>query len=811
MTLPSRVIEVLSLLLAVTAVSAAQEVEFGRDVRPIFAEHCAQCHGPDDSNRMADLHLDQPETFRPETFRMAASGYSVIVPGEPAQSELFRRITSEDELFRMPPALHAPALPPEKIDVIRRWIEQGGEWQPHWAYRPFHEVKPPIISDEARVRNPIDRFVLAGLEREGLTLSPEAARHTLIRRVSLDLIGMSPTADETDAFLADGRVDAYERLVDRLLASPHYAERWARHWLDLARYADSNGFTIDGRRSMWPYRDWVIHAVDDGMPFDQFTIEQLAGDLLPNPTNAQLVATGFHRNTQINQEGGAKDEENRVNAVIDRVNTTGAVWLGSTLGCAQCHTHKFDPLPHVEYYRMFAFFDQTEDGGVSTGPSVQVTDEASAPLLAEFESERARLVAALVTEEHNAARGWMRWAPTIALASEGPELRVAADASIMSVAHNPQTSVYDLEGLAPTIGISALRIEALPDLSLPAHGPGRAKDGSFVLSGIRLFVREAGGDDAFVERRLRGADSGGWAVRSRQGEPHVAVFRLAEPLPRSELEIRLELRQDHGTHHVLGRFRISFADATASEQEVPQTWRDAWRALVAHEEHRPDLPSTLVMKARTNPRVSHVFRRGSFLTPGEAVTPGFPKAMNHFAAGASAKTRLDLARWLVHPENALVHRVTVNRWWQRFFGLGLVETENDFGIRGAEPSHPELLEWFARELVARSFSMKSIHRLIVTSSTYRQSSRARTDLLERDPRNRWLARQSRLRLDAEVIRDSALRASGLLSPVIGGPPVQPPQPDGVFAFTQTKKDWIVSEGADRYRRTIYTRLWRSSP
>ena len=382
---------------------------------------------------------------------------------------------------------------------------------------------------------------------------------------------------------------------------------------------------------------------------------------------------------------------------------------------------------------MLAFFDQTEDGGVSTGPSVQVTDEASAPLLAEFDSQRARLVAALDAAQRDAARGWVRWAPTIAVASEGPELRVAADASIMSVAHNPQTSVYDLEGLARTFGISALRIEALPDLSLPALGPGRAKDGSFVLSRIRLFAREAGTDAAFQERAFR--DASRWAVRARQGEPHVAVFRLAEPLPRSELDIRLELRQDYGTNHVLGRFRIGFGDPTATELDVPDTWRAAWRALVAHEKHRPDLPSTLVMKARTNPRVSHVFRRGNFLTPGEAVTPGFPKALNHFSAGATPKTRLDLARWLVHPENALVHRVTVNRWWQRFFGLGLVETENDFGIRGAEPPHLDLLEWLARELVARAFSMKSIHRRMVTSSTYRQSSRARAEFLDSDPQN----------------------------------------------------------------------------
>ena len=792
---------------AVSAVSGAEDVDFAKDVRPIFAEHCAQCHGPDEGNRMADLHLDLPETFRAEGGRS-----SIIIPGEPELSELYRRITStdedEDELFRMPPVLHAEALATEDIDVIRRWIEQGAEWQPHWAYSPFRQVTPPSVAEEDRVRNPIDRFVLARLEREGMKPSPPANRTTLIRRLSLDLMGMGPTPGEVDAFVSDEREDAYERLVDRLLASPHYAERWARHWLDLARYADSNGFTIDGARSMWPYRDWVVHAIDDGMPFDQFTIEQIAGDLLPHPTNAQLVATGFHRNTQINQEGGAKDEENRVNAVIDRTNTTGAVWLGSTLACAQCHTHKFDPLPHVEYYRMLAFFDQTEDGGVSSGPSVQVTDEDSAPLLAEFESERARLEAKLDAAERAAASGWVRRMPTLAIASEGPELRVAADASIMSVAHNPQTSVYDLEGPAPTAGIAAVRLEALPDLSLPAHGPGRAKDGSFVLSRVRLYVRDTGTDSPFEER---GIESGEWSVRSQPGEPHVAVFRLAEPLSDAELDVHLELVQDHGKNHVLGRFRISFADATEPELDVPQAWRDAWRALVAHEELRPDLPSTLVMEARSNPRVTHVFRRGSFLDPGEAVVPGFPTAMNHFAADATPKTRLDLARWLVHPENALVHRVTVNRWWQRFFGLGLVETENDFGIRGGEPSHPDLLEWLARELVVSEFSMKSIHRSIVTSATYRQSSRARADLVERDPQNRWLARQARLRLEPEAIRDAALRASGLLSLEVGGPPVQPPQPDGVFLFTQTKKDWIASEGGDRYRRTIYTCLWRSSP
>ena len=482
-------------------------------------------------------------------------------------------------------------------------VEQDAAPPPHWAYAPFRAVDPPTVSEASWVVNSIDRFVLARLEGEGLTLSAPADRRTLIRRLSLDLVGMSPTLDELETFLADDRADAYERLVDRLLASPHYAERWARHWLDLARYADSNGYTIDGARSMWPYRDWVIQAITEGMPFDQFTIEQLAGDLLDNPTNAQVVATGFHRNTQINQEGGAKDEENRVNAVIDRTNTTGAIWLGSTLACAQCHTHKFDPLPHVEYYRMLAFFDQTQDGGVSVGPAVQVTDDTSAPRLERFESMRLRLGTQLDVAARAAAYGWTRWTPTVALASEGPELSIAADASIRSIAHNPQTSVYDLEGSVPGPGIAAIRLEVLPDLALPVHGPGRAADGSFVLSRMRLLARSSGTDNPFEERPFSRADADyassgnpasegpvagalsdaagtGWAVAPRVGEAHVAVFQLAEPLA-GAFDIRLELRHDHGRNHVLGRFRVSFAPGAAAGPVVTDVWRAAWAAVVA--------------------------------------------------------------------------------------------------------------------------------------------------------------------------------------------------------------------------------------
>ncbi len=467
-------IEALAILLVTTAVALAQDVDFGRDVRPVLAEHCTLCHGPDEGNRQADLYLDDPESLR-----------SVVEPGAPEQSALYLRITSTSQRFRMPPARHAAALAEGDIDLLRRWIEQGASWEPHWAYAAARDV---VIPDRSEV-NPIDRFVRARLEGVAIAPSPPADRETLIRRLSLDLIGMGPTLEEIETFLSDQDASAYERLVDRLLASPHYAERWARHWLDLARYADSNGYTIDGRRSMWPYRDWVVNAIDQDMPFDQFTVEQLAGDLLPNPTNSQLVATGFHRNTQINEEGGAKDEENRINAVIDRVNTTGAVWLGSTLACAQCHTHKYDPLSHVDYYRMFAFFDQTADGGVSVGPKVEVTDPDTELELARFESERRTLAAALDAAERQAARGWVRWRPSRLVASEGPELRLEVDDSIRSVGHNPQTSIYDLEGGAPLAGISAVRIEALPYFVPGVHGPGRARDGSFAVNQVRLLSR----------------------------------------------------------------------------------------------------------------------------------------------------------------------------------------------------------------------------------------------------------------------------------------------------------------------------------
>ncbi len=823
------------LALAAPAVGqSSAPVDFARDVRPILAGRCYTCHGPDEATREARLRLDTPEGLAKELGDLQA-----VRPGRPEESELFLRITDEDPDWRMPPEATGEPLTQAEVELLGRWIEQGAHWESHWAYAPFREAAPPPVADTTWPRNPLDAFVLARLEAEGLAPAPEADRRTLLRRVTLDLWGMGPTPEELEAFLADTEPGAYERAVDRLLASPHHAERQARHWLDLARYADSHGYTIDSGRTMWPWRDWVIEALDADLPYDEFTLRQLAGDLLPDASNADRVATGFHRNTQVNQEGGAKDEENRVNAVIDRVDTTGAVWLGSTLACARCHTHKYDPVSQTEYFRLFAFYNHTEDGGVSSEPSLFVTDEDSEARVAAWEADTAAADEELRRAEEEARAGWTLWIPSVARGSNGPELRQELDGSIRSIGHNPQTSDYVLEGAAPLEGLAALRLEALPDPRLPKGGPGRSGSGNFVLERVRLHARPIAAEEPTEFRELElvdavadysqgfGPEGGnpypvaaaledeakqGWAVKPRFGTPHVAHFRLAAPLPAGPHELRLVLEQNWGSNHVLGRFRLAFSAAPESARgvDVPETWTAAWALVNEVRERRPKLPATLVLRERAERRPTHLFRRGSFLDPGPAVEPGFPAAMNHFDPEVAPHDRLDLARWLTDPRNALVHRVTVNRWWQQLFGLGLVETENDFGIRGAEPSHPELLEWLARELVERDFSRKELLRLIVTSATYRQASAPRPELAERDPRNRLLARQSRLRVEAEVVRDAALRASGLLVPTVGGPPVQPPQPDGVFAFTQSQRTWKADEGDARFRRSLYTRLWRSA-
>jgi hypothetical protein len=599
----------------------------------------------------------------------------------------------------------------------------------HWAFVPPRRIEPPKVKYQEWPRNSIDRFVLARLENESVQPSPEADRVTLIRRLSLDLLGLPPMPEEVAGFVSDARPDAYERLVDRLLASPHYGERWGRWWLDAARYADSNGYSLDAPRSIWKYRDWVVDALNRDLPFDQFTIWQLAGDLLPDATAEQKIATGFHRNTQINQEGGIDPEQFRVESVIDRVNTTATVFLGVTLGCAQCHNHKFDPFTQREYYQMFAFFNSTEHDGHGKGDFGSVLE--------------------LPTPDESNAR-------------EKHQKRLSElDAEIKNFADELRGKVGAWEAGLDDATRGKLNAEALSALIIP---PGQRTAGQIDL----VF----------------------------------AAFR----------------DQDEGYKKLVDRLAKLKKDA-------------------------PTVTSTLVMKELLKPRESHVFIKGDFTRPGEMVIPAVPAVLHPMVANRSREhplDRLDLARWIMATNNPLTARVIVNRVWQQYFGKGIVETENDFGTQGSPPSHPELLDWLACEFMAparaveslnrsriksddastlqrlnaatpQSWSLKHLHRWIVTSATYRQSSKARPDLRNLDPNNRLLARQSRLRLDAEIVRDVCLAASGLLSQKAGGPPVNPPQPDGVMTLGQSKHAWKATGGEDRFRRGIYTQFYRATP
>ncbi len=674
-------------LSAFAGVSRAAEVDYLRQVKPLFTQYCVQCHGADKEE--AGLRVDTVEAMR-----LGGVSGSMLRRQSNGETLLLQVITDAHEDIPAMPYKKTP-LDGDQIALLKAWLEQGApapeNEEPgryvHWAYQaPI----TPALPETARTdwaRNPIDRFILARLEAERIAPSPEADRVTLLRRVSLDLTGLPPSVAEVDAFLRDERPDAYERAVDRLLASPHYGERWARPWLDVARYADSNGYSIDAPRQIWKYRDWVIDALNRDMPFDQFVVEQLAGDLLPEPTMAQRIATGFNRNTQLNEEGGIDPEQFRIEAVFDRVNTFGTAFLGLTVSCAQCHDHKFDQLTHKEYYQLFAFFNNTvaENEGVLRIPE-EVTKAEATP--ADLEAARAELARYLEPRGAEVEA----WAATLT-----PEAR---------------------EKLRPTTRRA---------LELP------------------------------------------WAQQS--------------------------LAQRRATY---GAFN-----------QTDEVFRGLHDHLSDVERKQPRPVTTLVMEELPQPRDTVVFIGGDFTRPSTSVKPGTPAALPPLKA--ENPNRLDLARWVVDPAHPLTARVMVNRIWQQYFGRGIVETENDFGTQGIRPTHPELLDWLATDFVRRGWSLKALHHLIVTSATYRQSSHARPDLSEIDPLNRLLARQHRLRLDAELIRDVALAASGLFVPKIGGQPVYPPQPDGVMTLGQVRRTWTPSRGDDRYRRGLYTHFWRATP
>ncbi len=1035
--------------------------DFTRDVRPLLSRNCFKCHGPDEGSRKSKLRLD----VREEATQPAKSGAIALVPGKPDQSELVKRIFSTDLEEVMPPPSTKHQLTSAEKETLKRWIAAGAEYKQHWAFvLPVQAPLPKLSKLKTQSSHPIDAFVLARLEKEGLKPSPPADRYTLVRRVYLDLIGLPPTPEEADAFVNDRASNAYEKLVDGLLASPSYGERWARRWMDLARYADSNGYEKDRQRTIWPWRDWVIQALNADMPFDQFTVEQIAGDMLPNATVDQIIATGFHRNTMLNEEGGIDPLEFRFHAVADRVGTTGATWLGLTVGCAQCHTHKYDPIQHREYYQMMAFLNNADEpdldlpkpdsaakhranlekaaklladlpnrfplesnvwqtpktisADAASGEKAKLLDDGSAlftgqtpdkdsytlvlqtdltdidtlrletliddalpskgpgrtkhgnfvlteitvtaapknsleeakpvklasaradveqkefPVTNAFDGKsntgwavdaagkklnstqtatftfekpagfaggtrfivkldhqyggqhligRPRIsFSALVPDrrpvqvrrqdlvekrfhewlEQERARG-VRWTALRPLEAKSnmPLLTVQPDDSVFASGDITKADTYDLKFRTDLRGITAVRLEAMPDDRLPHHGPGmtyyEGPKGDFFMGEFQLsaggqkvkFARATDsysknnfGSGASAKLATDGDPQTGWSTAGREGERHEAVFVLGEPLADAG---ELQLRMMFGRHYAcsLGRFKISVttrpggAEASSLPEEAGRLMQIPDAQLTAVQRQTlleqfllsapelasarkeieqlrkpPTHPITLVMRERPpeNPRPTFIHKRGEFLLPAERVEAGVLSAVAPFPE-TLPRNRVGFARWLVSPNNPLTARVTVNRQWQAFFARGLVRTTEDFGFQGEVPSHPELLDWLAVEFMKQGWSLKKLHKLIVMSATYQQSSRAAPQMLAKDSENRLLARGPSVRLEAEIIRDAALRASGLLSAKMGGPSVYPAQPASVTEVAYGGSGWPTSSGEDRYRRSLYTFMKRTAP
>ena len=1012
-------------ILPQSALLAASVPDFQRDIRPILSNHCFACHGPDEHERKGGkdgsggLRLDSEDGSRVDL-----GGSAAVVPGHPEKSELIARVTTDDKDDVMPPPKSGKRLSAREVELLTAWIKNGGKFAKHWAYERPARPAPPRVAPHA-----IDAFIKAQLDREGLRLQPEADRTALIRRVSFDLTGLPPTPEEVDAFLKDASPNAYERLVDRLLANPAYGEHWGRMWLDLARYADSAGYADDPSRTIWAYRDYVIRAFNANKPFDQFTIEQIAGDLLPTPTDEQLIATAFHRNTMTNSEGGTQDEEFRSAAIVDRVNTTMAVWMGTSMACAQCHTHKFDPITHTEYFRMFAFLNNTEDADRrEETPVLSFFSDEQKAQRAKLETEIAALETKLKTTTPELLAAAAKWAhsfpadlqwqtlPPAGLKSHaGLPMKPGADNSVL-IGTTAAKDTYTVEvPIAAAQKLTGLRLEALPHDSLPAKGPGHGA-GNFVVSRVRAVVQPAApakgprarfvrvelpgkgktlhvaevqvfsgaenialkgtatqnstyldavaaraidgntageyakgsvahtamGDDLWWEvdlkseqqidrvviwnradlsERLQGfrvlalneqrqtvwekgenaakpadmpfaldgtrditfsevaadfvqADfdenavitdtpakdpkrgkkkpgaQKGWAIGGSVGVAHHLTLVTAAPveLPAgSKLLVHIE-QQSASANHTLGHFRLQLSSdpgamlhvqtprEIVAALTVPAASRDAkQREQVANyylQEIAPEVapdrqklaglrkelegfaPSTVPIFRElpaAQRRKTRVQLRGNYLALADEVTEGVPAAFHPLPEGAPMN-RLTLARWLVDENNPLTARVVANRFWESIFGIGLVRTSEEFGAQGEAPSHPELLDWLATELVHEKWDVKKFLKLLVTSATYRQSSKVSPELVERDPENRLLARGPRFRMSAEMVRDQALSVSGLLSRKMYGPSVRPVRPAlGLSAAFGGGLDWQPSAGEDRHRRALYTEWRRTSP
>ncbi|HRE80886.1 MAG TPA: DUF1553 domain-containing protein, partial [Opitutaceae bacterium] len=1006
-------------------IHGASVPDFNRDIRPILSEKCFRCHGPDEHDRKGG---DQGVRLDTALGAFAdQGGYHAILPGNPEKSEVMLRVLLEDDDEElMPPKKAGKRLTTAEVDLLKRWIQGGAPYATHWAYEAPRAVPVPTPEDGGWSRTPIDRFVFTRLKAVGLAPQPEADRPTLARRAALDITGLPPTATEVEAFLADMTPGAFERYVDRQLAKPTYGEHWARGWLDLARYADSKGYADDQPRSIWRYRDYVIDAFNQNKPFDVFTVEQLAGDLLPHPTQEQLFATGFHRNTMTNTEGGTDDEEFRSAAVVDRVNTTMAVWMGTSMACAQCHTHKYDPLTHQEYFQLYAIFNQTEDADRDNeAPLLEFYTDAQKKERAELEARVSGLVARLsaAVPQHRAeVQRWVNAFPaqvswpyrtTRAHASVGGATFTADEEGRVRVSEGQKKDTYTFELEVPAqVPLTALRLESIPDSRLPEGGAGAAK-GNFVVTRLRVGIKSAepvrraryvrvelpGKDrslqlaevevlfgqenlarqgiarqsstagDAEAARALDGKTQGdiraetlsqtasgenpwwevdlgatrlfervvvwgrtgaeatpgglkvtvldesrnvvweqvareapnpsrrfemgdavdvplskvftdyaqadydealilqdreprapnvrkrtalrkGWGVEGREKEPHVLSVEPEKPLVLAageRLVVTLE-QQSAVVGGTLNHFRFqatsdprvgehlrvpgnilrtlqagqdqrSVAEQAALADYYVRRIAPAW----ASERQEMDTAQLALdeMMIHTSPifrelpeekhRKTHIHLRGNYTSLGDEVQPGVPAVFPPLPAGEPVN-RLTLAHWLMDKSNPLVCRVLANRYWETFFGIGLVRTSEEFGSQGEQPTHPELLDWMARELVATQWDLKALVKLIVTSSTYRQSSRVTPEALAADPENRWMSRGPRVRLSAEMVRDQALAVSGLLSPRSHGPSSRPYQPgSGLSAAFGSTLDWKMSEGEDRLRRGLYTEWRRSSP
>lgn len=820
------------LLLAVRC-EAAEPLNFGRDVLPILSSNCFACHGPDEAERKANLRLDVEADAKAKHDEGLP-----IIPGKPDESTIIARLTSTDPEVVMPPPESQKTLKKEQIETLRRWIAEGAKWGRHWSFEPI--ARPALEADSSQ--RPIDELVSRALTKKGLKLRPAASPQQLVRRLSLDLIGLPPTPEVADKFAANPSSQAYEQLVDDLLKSPQFGEHWARMWLDLARYADTKGYEKDLGRTVWPYRDWVVNAFNADMPLDQFTVEQLSGDLLPNATQEQLVATVFHRLTMSNDEGGTDDEEFRVAAIKDRIDTTMQVWMGLTAGCAKCHSHKYDPLSQTEYYSFYAIFNQTQDADrYDDSPTFEVVAPSIRAERDQLQARLSKLNADLKAAEAQAesveSKQWVTAKVLDVASSEGATLKAQPDGAILASGKQVQEDAYSVTLEAKAGTHTALRLEALPEkLADGQDGLGRnPRDPNFVVSELTielltdgepkpLKLTDARADfsqnDWLVTAAIDGNVKTGWAVSPRVRERHVAYFNFAEPLKLdTEAKVKVTLQQRYGDSLVLRKFRLSTSGADPASLTLPQDspeqrqLRDEIAAVnAAVAKLNGSIPKVPVMRelADANKRTTKIQRRGNFLDQTDVVTAALPAAFHKQPDGAPLN-RLVAAQWLVHKDNPLTPRVWANRIWARLFGQGIVETEEDFGALGSAPSNPELLDWLAAEYRDGGWSLKKLLKTIVLSETYRQSSEVTTALRDADPRNVLSSRGARFRLSAEALRDQALAVSGLLSLKMGGPPVMPPQPAGLWRSTYSGLKWIDAEGEDRFRRGLYTYLKRTTP